>query len=55
MRLYTTTIRHWVSSRKFYEIVKEKHDRIIPKTAEEAIISKYLKDDPTYMSNAMQE
>lgn len=49
MRVYTTLIRRLVSTRKFYDIVREKKDRLIPKTAEEAIISKYLKENATFM------
>lgn len=33
MKIYTTALRRLVSSKKFYDIVKEKKDRIIPKTA----------------------
>jgi hypothetical protein len=55
MRIYTTTIRRLVSSKKFYDIVKEKKDRIIPKTAEEVIISKYLKENVTFISNNMDD
>lgn len=40
-----------VSSKKFYDIVKEKKDRIIPKNAEEVIISKYLKENLAFASN----
>jgi hypothetical protein len=43
-------MRRWISSKKFYDIVREKKDRIIPRTAEEVIISKYLKEDATFMS-----
>jgi hypothetical protein len=55
MRVYTTTIRRLISSKKFYDIVKEKKERIIPKTAEEVIISKYLKENATYISNNQNE
>lgn len=33
------------SSKKFYEIVAEKQNRLLPDTPEELIISKYLKQD----------
>ena len=54
MRIYTTVVRRLVSSKKFYDIVKEKRDRIIPKTAEEVIISKYLKENATFIRNNMK-
>jgi hypothetical protein len=54
MRVYTTIIRRFVSSKKFYDIVKERKDRIIPKTAEEVIISKYLKENATFIRNSME-
>lgn len=35
--------------------MKEKKERIIPKTAEEVIISKYLKENSNYISNSTND
>ena len=50
-------IQFKVSSRKFYEIVAENKEILVPKTPEEFIISKYLKDQSpiiTYDNNKKQ-
>lgn len=39
-----------VSSRKFYEVAEERMVRNIPKTPEEAIISKYLNNKTTFQN-----
>lgn len=47
MKIYSNTLRRLISTRKFYEIVSERKDRNLPKTAEELIISKFLRDTST--------
>lgn len=38
-----------ISSKKFYQIVEEKRDQLIPSFPEELILSKYLKGDKQFM------
>ena len=42
------TIAFRASSRKFYEVAEERRHRNLPKTPEEAILSKYLKNEGAY-------
>lgn len=45
MRRCLLWCRQLASSQKFYDLVNTNQKRILPKTAEEIIISKYLKDE----------
>lgn len=55
MRLKSLISTFRISSRKFYDIVEEHEERILPMTPEESIISKYLKaEQPFPQHNTIQ-